>query len=172
MSPSGTLGELVLNVTIADEIIYPRGRHEVDAVVDRITSVPYWQQPVRIAYSFAPAASFSDVCSFILASVDEETGYGGLIWSATSRSPVQDFPFNDMWVSDTQMPPEVDPRVLSDPHTPAFFHRCSVLPVSAVKDAVREFCLSSDGARPISIDWVVALSDNGARSDRQLDERP
>ncbi|MER7753637.1 Imm1 family immunity protein [Kitasatospora sp. NPDC097643] len=172
MSNTEAPREMVLSVAIGDDISYPQSHGEIDAAIEQLVSAPYWRQPVRFAYSFGPAESFSDVCSFVLASVDTDTGYGGLIWSVTGRYPTHEWPFDNMWVSDNKMPPEVDPQVLSDPHTPAFFDRCSALPIAQLKDALREFCRSGNGTRPTSIDWVVALSDNGMRLDREPEEQP
>lgn len=157
---------MIFSVSLAGEVTYPQSEQEVVAAIGRLAALPYWKYPARFAYSFGPVSSFADVCSFVLVTLDSSSGYGGLIWGVTKKYPTRKPPFDNLWVSDSREPPTVDPRVLSDAHVPAYFDRCSVLPSSQVAMALKEYYRNADGSRPESIDWVVAISDNGMRLDR------
>lgn len=61
---------------------------------------------------------------------------------------------NHAWVSLNPSPPEWDPKVLSDPGSPAFFDRASVLPLSDIRPVVEEYCREGTGFRPTQVQWV------------------
>jgi hypothetical protein len=85
--------------------------------------------------------------------VNLDTGFGGLIWHAL-RGSGSDPVASRVWVSDNQNPPDADPMVVSDTHVPIFLARRSVLPVSRIGEAVKEFCCGGTGARPECIEWA------------------
>ena len=99
-----------------------------------------------------------DAKGHLLVAVNMETGYGALMWYQSGDSQV--------WVSDNPEPPNVDPRVVSDPGYPLFHDPASTLPVKQFREAVEEFCYSGTGDRPACIRWV--RSDVcGRREDRE-----
>ena len=82
----------------------------------------------------------------LLVAVNKETGYGALMWYQSGDRQV--------WVSDNPQPPNVDPRVVSDPGYPLFHDPASTLPLKQFRDALEEFCYSGTGERPKGLRWV------------------
>ncbi|MFJ8746515.1 Imm1 family immunity protein [Embleya sp. NPDC127516] len=68
-------------------------------------------------------------------------------------------------MSDNPEPPDLDPRVVSDPCYPLFHDPSSALPIPRIRAALEEFCRAGTGERPECIDWVVGGM-NGQRFDR------
>lgn len=72
-----------------------------------------------------------------------------------------------VWVSDNPAPPDFDPRVVSDPCVPYFYHPRSTLPAAQIRAAVEEFCRTGTGERPERVHWV-----RGEANGNRLDEEP
>lgn len=62
--------------------------------------------------------------------------------------------FDHVWVSNNPEPPVEDPKVVSDPWTPVYLDRKSVLPIPQIRAALEEFCRVGTGDRPETIGWV------------------
>jgi hypothetical protein len=86
--------------------------------------------------------------------VNRETGYGGLVWSASQGRAGKDYVSEYIWVTDNPSPPDFDPRVVSDPRVPYFFDPRSVLPLDQILAALEEFCSLETGDRPECVQWV------------------
>ncbi|MEV3860616.1 Imm1 family immunity protein [Streptomyces sp. NPDC050095] len=96
----------------------------------------------------------------LVVGLDYPSGYGGLIWWCEGRfaDRVREELGTDVadsaWVSLNPTPPESDPKVLSDPSTPYFFDRVSVLSLHIVRAAVEEYFREGTGFRPKGVEWV------------------
>ncbi|MEV4283859.1 Imm1 family immunity protein [Actinoplanes xinjiangensis] len=100
----------------------------------------------------------------LLASINVETGYGALIWYVTEdRKPKRDIN-NQVWVTNSLHPVEVDPRVVADPDCGTFYHPRSTIPLDQIRAALEEFCTMGTGDRPECVTWVSGGID-GRRDD-------
>ncbi|MDH6554958.1 hypothetical protein M2160_009331 [Streptomyces sp. SAI-117] len=86
--------------------------------------------------------------------------YAGILWycegsiSQRVSAEIGHDVANHAWVSLNPDPPELDPKVLSDPGCPTFFDRVSVLPLSSVRPVVQEYYRAGTGFRPTQVQWV------------------
>ncbi|MEV6201512.1 Imm1 family immunity protein [Streptomyces sp. NPDC051771] len=104
--------------------------------------------------------------SYLHAAVNQQTGYGALMWLLTPGSSlsVEVATAAHVWISDNLTPPDVDPYVISDSDLSRYHHPHSTLPASAVRAAVEDFCRAGTGMRPSCIEWTP-----GDLSGRRLD---
>jgi hypothetical protein len=117
--------------------------------------------------------------NYLTVAVNAGTGYGGLTWFVTARrtaavaAAIADYVWvtaaiaDYVWVTDNPSPPAFDPRVVSDPCYPAFYHPRSAVPAARIRVALEEFCRTGTGARPESVAWV-----RGEPGGRRLDAEP
>jgi Immunity protein Imm1 len=103
--------------------------------------------------------------NFLRVSVNNSTGYGGLIWFVSDKYPKREGMFGSVWVSDNPNPPDFDPRVVADSGEPTFHDPKSALPVPQVRAAVEDFCRRGTGFRPECISWTSGWA-NGHRLDK------
>jgi hypothetical protein len=82
------------------------------------------------------------------------TGYGALIWQATSPDPEPGVPAHQRWLSSNPEPPDFDPRVVADPYAPFFHDPDTTLPAARIREALEEYCRTGTGDRPKCIEWV------------------
>ncbi|GAB1693486.1 Imm1 family immunity protein [Krasilnikovia sp. M28-CT-15] len=99
--------------------------------------------------------------------VNPSTGYGALIWHVSKKFARKGGIYDHIWVSNNPKPPNLDPRVVSDPWNPTFHDPRSALPVPQVRAALEEFCRTGTGDRPQSIGWVRGWMDG-----HRIDESP
>jgi Immunity protein Imm1 len=95
--------------------------------------------------------------NWLAVTVNATTGYGGLTWcrpASTAPQPTGDEIADYVWVIDNPSPPDFDPRVVSDPGVPYFYHPRSTLPVTLIRAALEEFCHTGTGDRPECVHWV------------------
>ncbi|MFE6869433.1 Imm1 family immunity protein [Kitasatospora sp. NPDC057692] len=97
-------------------------------------------------------------------SVNQSTGYGGVIWQAGAIHSKRGGVYAHTWVSDNPEPPTRDPKILSDPHHPVFMEPASALPISEVRKVLEEFYQAGTGDRPTCINWVRGRM-NGEREE-------
>jgi Immunity protein Imm1 len=115
-------------------------------------------------YSSATTPDWGD--NFLYVAYNSESGYGGFTWfvSAERAEISGGGMYDDVWVSDNPESPNFDPRVVSDPGYPLFYHPRSALPGERVREVLEEFCRVGTGERPKSIGWVRGDT-NGQRLD-------
>ncbi|MFI0242276.1 Imm1 family immunity protein [Streptomyces sp. NPDC016845] len=92
--------------------------------------------------------------------LDHKSGYGGILWycdlglvDKVIEKNGADVA-NSVWVSLNPKPPVTDPKVLSDPWTPYFFDRVSVLPVSVIRATIEDYFREGTGFRPTRVQWA------------------
>ncbi|GAA2909864.1 hypothetical protein Acy02nite_89420 [Actinoplanes cyaneus] len=107
--------------------------------------------------------------NFLCVSIDRGAGYGGLVWGMSQSGPRRGGIYDSVWVSDNPVPPDYDPRIVSEPGCPVFFDRASVLPIAEIRAALEEFCRTDTGDRPECVAWVEGSVD-GTRNDRSYEE--
>ncbi|WP_394437448.1 Imm1 family immunity protein [Streptomyces sp. SGAir0957] len=93
--------------------------------------------------------------------LDHPSGFGGILWycdlgladevTEEMGADVAD----SVWVSLNPNPPVRDPKVLSDPWTPYFFDRVSVLPLPVVRATIEDYFREATGFRPARVQWAV-----------------
>lgn len=93
--------------------------------------------------------------------LDHPSGFGGILWycdlgladevTEEMGADVAD----SVWVSLNPDPPVRDPKVLSDPWTPYFFDRVSVLPLPVVRATIEDYFREATGFRPARVQWAV-----------------
>lgn len=79
--------------------------------------------------------------------VNQRTGHGALVWFVNPRFRKGGI-HDHVWVSDNPEPPDLDPRVVSDPCYPLFHDPSSALPIPRIRAALEEFCRAGTGERP------------------------
>ncbi|MFE3858625.1 Imm1 family immunity protein [Streptomyces griseorubiginosus] len=86
--------------------------------------------------------------------------YAGILWycegtvSRRVSAEVGHDVANHAWVSLNPTPPDLDPKVLSDPGCPTFFDRVSALPLSSIRPVVEEYFRAGTGFRPTQVQWT------------------
>ncbi|MFJ4669785.1 Imm1 family immunity protein [Kitasatospora purpeofusca] len=99
--------------------------------------------------------------AFLRARVSDAADYGALFWMNTlSEGGIYDWG----WLSDNPRPSGAEPTLVSDKCTGAYYDPGSVLSISSITAAVREYCLGGTGERPTAIGWVTGEM-NGYRND-------
>ncbi|MFI0242277.1 Imm1 family immunity protein [Streptomyces sp. NPDC016845] len=81
--------------------------------------------------------------------VNRRTGFGGMTWWGEE---IPEDPTQFHWVSATDSPPELDPRVIADPWHPLWYGKYNCIPMKKVEMAVAEFWRSG-GKRPTIVNW-------------------
>lgn len=121
----------------------------------------------RATWFFSRREGDQAFVSCLEVSLNLRTGYGGAVWFAGGREAkrIEEETGSDIgyyfWVSDNEAHPEVDPQIVSDPHSPSYFDYRGAFPVESVRSIVEEYCLAS-GDRPSVIHWVAG-NQNGTR---------
>ncbi|MGW7090682.1 Imm1 family immunity protein [Streptomyces sp. NPDC054874] len=90
--------------------------------------------------------------------INQRTGFGGMIWYGEE---IPENPSQFHWVSKSENPPDIDPRVIADPWEPLWYAKESCLPVGEIERSLREFCFEA-GKRPTAVEWEPS-SANGRR---------
>jgi hypothetical protein len=157
---------VILKVSFGDEVLYPGDDTRVSQVVDRVIAgmgnqQNSWFMIAERRSDSGKAVPSSNLC----AAVNNESGYGALIWFVDQHYPKRGGIYDDVWISDNPAPPKTDPEVISDPGYPLYHDPSSTIPISVVRAVVFEFCSASSGDRPESVDWIKGEM-NGQRLDR------
>lgn len=115
-----------------------------------------------IGYSSVTRPKWGD--NFLYVAYNRSTGYGGFTWFVSGERAEKSGGgvYDDVWVSNNPSPPDIDPRVVSDPGYPLFYDVCSVIEQDYVRRALEEFCCEGTGERPGVIQWVQGDT-NGQR---------
>ncbi|MGW0468476.1 Imm1 family immunity protein [Streptomyces sp. NPDC003027] len=156
---------MILAVHFRGETRYLRAAEEVSGSLDEILR-PGQDGEAHVAATWLAFEREGDQApvSFLDVGANLENGFGGAVWFAggTEAKRIEDETGSDMgyyfWVSDTEEPPEFDPKVMSDPHVPSYFDPRGVLPLAKIRKVVEEFC-QSQGSRPTEICWVAGNQD-------------
>ncbi|MEU6380315.1 Imm1 family immunity protein [Streptomyces sp. NPDC046909] len=170
---------MILNAVIHGTYYYAETWPEMSVLIAEVMenlgseeSDGQWVSPGEQAcFMFADGRHASDVNTwwpdnYLYVSMNRSTGYGGFTWfvGAERAEEANDGISDHVWVSDNSSPPEFDPRVVSDPGFPLFYHPRSVIPASQVHIVLEEFCRRGTGDRPESVSWVCGET-NGRRLD-------
>ncbi|MET7395175.1 Imm1 family immunity protein [Dactylosporangium sp. NPDC005572] len=167
---------MIVNVKFDFEWIHAESADEIHALIstifrslrsERLVDGRHWA-PGDVA-SFMISDKVHDHLTdvpdnLLLVAVNNDTGFGALIWCVRETHPAPSKVRRHIWVSDNPSPPAFDPRVVADPGEGAFHDRRNVLPVAKVREVVEEFCRVGTGDRPESINWVCGGLD-GVRLD-------
>jgi hypothetical protein len=175
---------MVLTVSIHGEYRHAESPVEISKLISEVmTSLDYERHDAGgispgeqacfgfgdTGYSLTAAPGWGD--NFLYVAYNSRTGYGGFTWfvSAERAEISGGGVYDDVWVSDNPEPPSFDPRVVSDPGYPLFYHPRSVLVEDRVREVLEEFCRTGTGERPSVIGWVRGDT-NGQRLDvREFD---
>jgi Immunity protein Imm1 len=156
---------VILNVFFRNEWRYAETWHDMGTLtMSVLRTMEAGSEIASFGFSDRRHSGVSGPDNNLRLAINRETGFGGLIWFVDRSSPRQGEIFDYVWVSDNPEPPVEDPRVASDPWTPVYLDRRSVLPLSRIRAALEEFCRVGSGVRPESIDWVRGQM-NGMRLD-------
>lgn len=168
---------MILNVSYGDGWRFAETQSEIAGLVSEVlaTLSPSVHVKGREIRDFGRDAWFS--CSdrrhtyltempgnSLRVAINEQTGYGGLMWCVSGEDWDEGGIYDFVWISDNLNPPNFDPQVVADPSLVSFHDPRSTLPISQVRAAIAEFCRVGTGDRPECVDWVAGQL-NGQRSD-------
>ncbi|WP_335976740.1 Imm1 family immunity protein [Streptomyces sp. CA2R106] len=163
---------MILNAIIHGRYRYAESRAEMGSLVMEVTEglrserldTPWISAGENAFFMFADRRHSENVRDWwpdntLQISTNPTTGYGGLIWFATQDRVSRDEISEYIWISDGEVAPNFDPRVVADPGIPRFFDPRSTLPISKIRIAIEEFCHRGTGDRPECIRWVKGEMD-------------
>ncbi|MEV6846727.1 Imm1 family immunity protein [Actinoplanes sp. NPDC051411] len=157
-----------LNVWVRGEHHVAHGWDEMSEEVETIMNTLGYEQYVtmgrRQVRTFVQNAKLSFSDDLLWVGINNQTGYGALIWLALASSPKKGGIYNYTWVSDNPNPPTTDPQVIADPSVVYFHDPRNALPLADIRTALEEYCRTGTGDRPESISWVRGGTD-GRRFD-------
>ncbi|MFF7459781.1 Imm1 family immunity protein [Kitasatospora sp. NPDC008115] len=145
---------MILNVTIGDRRFHGASAKDAELLISRVLEGVDFGDTAWISVDDRPLGDGSFASNSLKVSLNQSTGYGGIIWQVSSGCSRQGGIYAYTWVSDNPEPPAEDPRVLSDPHHPVFMEPASALPLSEVRKVLEEFYQAGTGDRPTCINWV------------------
>ncbi|MGO4462613.1 hypothetical protein AB4039_35800 [Streptomyces sp. M-16] len=159
---------MILAVRHRGETRYLRNLTEIAQSIDDVLDFRVrGEGDVRATWLYLEKEGDRAFVSCLEVSLNLRSGYGGAVWFAGGREAarIEGETGSDIgyyfWVSDNEMPPLDDPKVVSDPHNPSYFDYRGVLPVREIRLLVEEYCVSV-GDRPAGFRWVVG-NQNGTR---------
>jgi hypothetical protein len=161
---------IVLGGTHAGDI-YARSEQEIDALIDHIMNDLIQGGETPDGFDIVPEQAVVSIVkgkypeetderwasNYLYVSVNTRSGYGALKWW-TSKIPEgasEDDVSRFIWTSGNPNPPSVDPEVIADPGTPAYYPREAAIPSLQVREALEEFCRARTGKRPECIPWLL-----------------
>ncbi|MFF2721172.1 Imm1 family immunity protein [Streptomyces sp. NPDC058011] len=98
--------------------------------------------------------------------INQRTRYGGMIWYGEE---IIENPSQFHWVSKSENPPEIDPRVIADPWQPLWYAKGNCLPFSEIERSLIEFCFNG-GGRPTAVGWEPSSANGERLHPKQLDQ--
>ncbi|MFF4378323.1 Imm1 family immunity protein [Kitasatospora sp. NPDC001547] len=145
---------MILTVLIGDEQFYGESEGDAEQLITRVLEGLEFGDSAWLSIDDQRREEGSYASNALKISMNPSTGYGGVIWQAGTNYPKQGGIYSYTWISDNPNPPEVDPRILSDPHHPVFMEPASALPLSELRKVLEEFYRTGTGDRPTCIKWV------------------